>query len=142
MKDIDKLISLIKDIDKALDKYEYGNLTYEEYIEHIQNNLHGNNSIRYKYFNGKHIWADWMQQNIDELKNMTNKLYLVDKNRYILTKDDIDILHRLPQKLNKLIEGFVKNTDGCSLWALQSEEIRDNLYKIINILNKNISILC
>lgn len=136
---INTLINKIKEIDSALDAYEFRGYTYEEYCKDKQDNKHGMKSLRHAPMynkNGANIWSNVMQNSIDRAKQITNKLYLADKNRYKLSNDDMKEIMLLIKRLNEVKEIFYKNTDGLSTYPVQAEIIYDNINDIINILNK------
>lgn len=123
------LISKIKEIDKALDDYEYMGWTYEAFIRDKNDNKRGNMSLRNRTLHEKHIWNDWMEDTIKNLKDTCNELW---KGNYI-GKYEIE---REIKMLGKTRDVFIKNTDNLSLYPMQSEIIRDNINFIINILRK------
>lgn len=136
---INTLINKIKEIDSALDAYEFRGYTYEEYCSIKRDNKRGDKSLRCAIMYNKagaHIWSGIMQDSIDRAKQITNKLYLADKNRYIMTDDDMNEIKLLVKRLNEVRDVFYKNTDGLSTYPVQAEIIYDNINEIINILNK------
>lgn len=125
--ELNKLVSKIKEIDKALDAYEYMGTTFEEYKKNIQEGKRGNMSLRNRMLHNSHIWSDWMESSIRNVKDITNELW---KGNYIGGYD----IERTINMLGKTRDAFVKNTDNLSLYPIQSELVRDNINDIINIL--------
>lgn len=121
------LVSKIKEIDKALDAYEYMGTTFEEYKKNIQEGKRGNMSLRNRMLHNSHIWSDWMESSIRNVKDITNELW---KENYIGSNE----IERIINMLGKTRDAFVKNTDNLSLYPIQSELVRDNINDIIKIL--------
>ena len=121
------LVSKIKEIDKALDAYEYMGTTFEEYKKNIQEGKRGNMSLRNRMLHNSHIWSDWMESSIRNVKDITNELW---KENYIGSNE----IERTINMLGKTRDAFVKNTDNLSLYPIQSELVRDNINDIIKIL--------
>lgn len=123
------LVAKIKEIDKALDAYEYMGLTYEEYLDAKKKNERGSMSLRNRILHGSHIWSDWMEMTIRRTKDIANLLWA----------DSIDTMSK--ESIKTVIKGlgqtrdvFIKNTDNLSLYPIQSEIVRDNINDIIKIL--------
>ena len=121
--EIIKLIKLVKEIDKDLDAYEYSGYSYANYIKDIKDHKPGNNCIRNKILGGQHIWSSIMDTNLNEIKQIINKLWLVDKNKYNITETDINNIRIQNKHLSANIKVFHKNTDKLSLYPIQSERI-------------------
>ena len=121
------LVSKIKEIDKALDAYEYMGTTFEEYKKNIQEGKRGNMSLRNRMLHNSHIWSDWMESSIRNVKDIINELW---KENYIGSNE----IERTINMLGKTRDAFVKNTDNLSLYPIQSELVRDNINDIIKIL--------
>lgn len=135
---INKLIKLIKEIDKALDAYEFRGYTYEEYKELISQGKRGDRSLRYSIVpgtGGKHIWTNIMQDTLDRSKKITNLLYLEHKNKYNLTTDDYHEIYLLIKRIKEMHAEFKKNTDNFSIYPIQAETIGDNLNEMTKILS-------
>ena len=141
MKNLNTLIEKIKDIDNALDAYEYSGYTYEKYKDMISHKIRGDRSLRFLFKPGsigKHIWTNVMQDGLDRAKKITNLLYLEHNNKYKLTKDDDYEILLLTKRLNEIREIFKKNTDNYSIYPIHSEMIGDRLTEIAKILDKYI----
>ena len=125
------LISKIKEIDKALDAYEYMNLTFDEYKDAIKEHRHGNMSLRNRVIRGSHLWSDWMEMTIQRTKDIANLLWADSIDT--MSKKDIELVIK---GLGRTRDAFVNKTDNLSIYPIQSELIRDNINDIINILRK------
>ena len=132
MSNLQIIIDKIKEIDNCLDAYEYGNLTYDEYKKYNENNIHGNWSLRRRYFHSKPIWESIIQNIFDKLKDTINLIYKEQKHntKYVDSKK----LNMLINDLKYTEKQFKKNTDNCSVYPIKSETIKDNLLYIIAYL--------
>lgn len=140
MENLNKIIDLIKEIDKDLDSYEYNNVPYEEYIGMIKKNERGTRSLRNSLIyssKGAHIWASWMQECIDNCKKTVNIIYTYKKRNEKPLIDLLD-LSRLIKRIRETRDVFKKNTDNYSLYPIQSERIGNNLTIIAKYFEKYI----
>lgn len=123
------LVTKIKEIDKALDAYEYMGLTYEEYLDTKKKNERGSMSLRNRILHGSHIWSDWMEMTIQRTKDIANLLWADSIDT--MSKEDIETVIK---GLGQTRDVFIKKTDNLSLYPIQSELVRDNINDIIKIL--------
>ncbi len=123
------LVSKIKEIDKALDAYEYMGLTYEEYLDAKKKNERGSMSLRNRILHGSHIWSDWMEFTLQRCKDIANLIWA--DSIETMSKESIELIIK---RLGQTRDVFVKNTDNLSIYPIQSELIRDNINDIIKIL--------
>ena len=123
------LVAKIKEIDKALDAYEYMGLTYEEYLDAKKKNERGSMSLRNRILHGSHIWSDWMEMSIKRAKDIANLLWADSIDT--ISKENIETIIK---GLGQTRDAFIKNTDNLSLYPIQSELVRDNINDIIKIL--------
>ena len=123
------LVTKIKEIDKALDAYEYMGLTYEEYLDTKKKNERGSMSLRNIILHGSHIWSDWMEMTIQRTKDIANLLWADSIDT--MSKEDIETVIK---GLGQTRDVFIKKTDNLSLYPIQSELVRDNINDIIKIL--------
>lgn len=132
---IDELINKIKEIDKALDAYEYAGYTYKEYIYNKNNKLRGDKSLRNMYYKGSHIWSDDMENTLNRIKQITNKLFLMYKHKYELKNEDINEIKILINRIDDIKRISKNRTDQLSIYPIQSELIYDNFDYIKNCLD-------
>ena len=139
MKDLDNIVSLIKEIDECLDKYDFKGYTFEEYEKAIKEGKKGTKGLRnlIKYnSSGLYIWPTWMQDCLDNCKTYINKIWLVNKNKYYITNDDLNKIKILVERIRETRSAFKKNTDNCSIYPIESEKICSNLTDIANYFEK------
>ena len=142
MKKLDEVILLIKEIDECLDKYDFKGYTFEEYENAIKEGKKGNKGLRnlVKYnSSGSYIWSTWMQDCLDNCKTYINKIWLVNKNKYNITTDDLIKIKMLVKRIRETRSAFKKNTDDFSIYPIQSEKIGSNLTDIANYFEKYIN---
>lgn len=142
MKDLDNIVSLIKEIDECLDKYDFKGYTFEEYERAIKEGKKGTKGLRnlIKYnSSGLYIWSTWMQACLDNCKTYINKIWLVNKNKYDITTDDLNKIKILAERIRETRSAFKKNTDNCSIYPIESEKICSNLTDIANYFEKYIN---
>ena len=142
MKDLDNIVSLIKEIDECLDKYDFKGYTFEEYENAIKEGKKGTKGLRnlIKYnSSGLYIWSTWMQACLDNCKTYINKIWLVNKNKYDITTDDLNKIKILVERIRETRSAFKKNTDNCSIYPIESEKICSNLTDIANYFEKYIN---
>lgn len=133
MKKLDEVILLIKEIDECLDAYSFKGYTFEEYEKIINEGKTGDRGLRnlIKYNSGgSYVWVSWMQDCLDKCKKYTNKIWLEDKKKEIITIDDIYQIKLLIKRIRETKTAFKKNTDDYSLYPLHSEKIGNNLNNI------------
>ena len=101
-------------------------------VVHNENNIHGNWSLRRRYFHSKPIWESIIQNIFDKLKDTINLIYKEQKHntKYVDSKK----LNMLINDLKYTEKQFKKNTDNCSVYPIKSETIKDNLLYIIAYL--------
>lgn len=128
---LNTFISKIKEIDKALDAYEYASYTFEEYKNAIKLKQHGTDNLRNKYLRDKHLWSNWMESTLQKCKTIANLWY--SKKINTIEKEEIE---RTIKMLNQTKNVFKKNTDNLSLYPIQSEIVVNRLTDIANILYK------
>lgn len=131
---INELINKIKEIDKALDAYEYAGYTFKEYKECINKKQKGDKNLRNMYYKGSHIWTDVMENTLNRIKQITNKLFLMYKHKYRLKYEDIDEINILINRIDDIKRIFKNKTDQLSIYPIQSELIYDNFDYIKNCL--------
>lgn len=140
MKTLEQIISIIKEIDKDLDAYEFNGYTFDEYNNCINNKVKGNNSLRHLRHNKSNIWTSWMQEGLDNSKEISNKIFLYEKKQYIINTSDIENIEKLSKRLKESQSTFYKNTDKYSIYPIQSEAIGNNLILLsklfVNIINE------
>ena len=142
MKNLDNIVSLIKEIDECLDKYDFKGYTFEEYENAIKEGKKGTKGLRnlIKYnSSGLYIWSTWMQACLDNCKTYINKIWLVNKNKYDITTDDLNKIKILVERIRETRSAFKKNTDNCSIYPIESEKICSNLTDIANYFEKYIN---
>lgn len=142
MKDLDNIVSLIKEIDECLDKYDFKGYTFEEYERAIKEGKKGTKGLRnlIKYnSSGLYIWSIWMQDCLDNCKAYINKIWLVDKNKYDITTDDLNKIKILVKRIRETRSAFKKNTDDFSIYPIESEKIGSNLTDIAKYFEKYIN---
>ena len=142
MKDLDNIVSLIKDIDECLDKYDFKGYTFEEYEKAIKEGKKGTKGLRnlIKYnSSGLYIWSTWMQDCLNNCKKYINKIWLVNINKYDITNDDLNKIKILAERIRETRSAFKKNTDNCSIYPIESEKICSNLTDIANYFEKYIN---
>lgn len=142
MKDLDNIVSLIKDIDECLDKYDFKGYTFEEYEKAIKEGKKGTKGLRnlIKYnSSGLYIWSTWMQDCLDNCKTYINKIWLVNINKHDITNDDLNKIKILVERIRETRSAFKKNTDNCSIYPIESEKICSNLTDIANYFEKYIN---
>ena len=142
MKDLYNIVSLIKEIDECLDKYDFKGYTFEEYERAIKEGIKGTKGLRnlIKYnSSGLYIWSIWMQDCLDNCKAYINKICLVDKNKYDITTDDLNKIKILVKRIRETRSAFKKNTDDFSIYPIESEKIGSNLTDIAKYFEKYIN---
>lgn len=153
MKDLDNIVSLIKEIDECLDKYDFKGYTFEEYEKAIKEGKKGTKGLRslIKYnSSGLYIWSIWMQDCLDNCKTYINKIWLANKNKlrlmdvstqykYDITTDDLNKIKILVKRIRETRSAFKKNTDDFSIYPIESEKIGSNLTDIANYFEKYIN---